>query len=465
MKRAVRLLLVLLLITIALTPISAIDYDFANNEEYYANLCSSTAATQNKEACTAYQDYINQKALAAANELEDLRQQLKDIKNNILIYAKQVTDYQKKIDAVQRDITNTETSIKQSEATIATLTQQIKEREANIERINTFIKERMVAMQSFVALNSFIDFIMGAKDFVDLARRIEGLNDITAADKAQIDQLAAEVAAFNADKAELERQVKALQENKANLVKNKATLVGLQDAVEAILLEYRNQEAELMAKEEYMAANLSTIQDQLKKIAGALNNILPSNGWIRPIKSGYMVTAGAWSYPNGGTHLGIDLGIPVGNEVRAVGNGVVLYTANGCPTDGYYGNTCGYPGASRGGNQVFLMVSVDNATYGIIYMHLQKDTLIASGTIVNQGDVIARSGDSGSSTGPHLHIEVHYLGDNSVSYYATRWNGDLSFGSHWGNAGLDYRCDLNGNKAPCRKNPLKIFGVNVFSRY
>jgi len=465
MKKLNRFLILITLVLVAVVPAQATNYDFPNQEEYYANLCSSAQAVNYKEACTAYQNYINQKALDAASELETLRQELKDIKNNILKYAKQVTDYQKQIETIQSDIAKTEKAINQSEDTIAVLSAQIAEREANIEKIDTFIKERMVAMQSFIALNSYFDFIMGAKDFVDLVRRVEGINDITAADRDQINALTEEVAAFNADKAELERQVAALEENKANLVKNKATIIGLQDAIEIILLEYRNQEAELMAKEEYMAANLSNIQDQLKAIAGALNNILPSDGWIRPLKSGYIVSAGAWSYPNGGTHLGIDLGTPLGSEVLAVGNGVVIYTANSCPTDGYYGNPCGSPGASRGGNQVYMMVSVDNATYGIIYMHLMKDTPIATGTIVNQGDVIGKSGDSGSSTGPHLHIEVHYLGTNSVSYYAQKWNGDLSFGSHWGNTGLSYRCDLNGNTPPCRKNPLKVFGVSVFSRY
>jgi peptidoglycan hydrolase CwlO-like protein len=465
MKKLNRFLILIALVLVAVVPAQATNYDFPNQEEYYANLCSSAQAVNYKEACTAYQNYINQKALDAASDLEALRQELKDIKNNILKYAKQVTDYQKQIETIQSDIVKTENAIAQSEDTIEVLSAQIAEREANIAKIDTFIKERMVAMQSFIALNSYFDFIMGAKDFVDLVRRVEGINDITAADRDQINALTEEVAAFNADKAELERQVAVLEENKANLVKNKATIIGLQDAIEIILLEYRNQEAELMAKEEYMAANLSNIQDQLKAIAGALNNILPSDGWIRPLKSGYIVSAGAWSYPNGGTHLAIDLGTPLGSEVLAVGNGVVIYTANSCPTDGYYGSTCGSPGASRGGNQVYMMVSVDNATYGIIYMHLMKDTPIATGTIVNQGDVIGKSGDSGSSTGPHLHIEVHYLGTNSVSYYAQKWNGDLSFGSHWGNAGLAYRCDLNGNTPPCRKNPLKVFGVSVFSRY
>lgn len=461
-KISLILLSLLLLLTL---PVSATTADFKANESYYSNLCASPDAINNKATCSAYQSYVNQKALSAASELEALRQDLKDIKNNILKYAKEVTAYEEKIEAISNDIKNIEASIQESESTIALLEQQIADREARIAEIDAFIQERMVSMQSFIALNSYIDFIVGATDFVDLVRRIEGINEITKADKTNIDALSLEVAAFNADKEELQRQVLILEENKANLEKNKATQLGLMEAVEAILLEYRTQEAELMAKEEYMAANLSVIQDQLKSIATALKNIIPSAGWIYPIDGRFRVTAGAWSYPNGGTHLGIDLGAPIGTPLVAIGNGVVVYSSNACPTDGYYGNPCGYPGINRGGNQVYLMVSVNNATYGIIYMHLEKDSPISSGTVVNQGQVIGRVGDSGSSTGPHLHIEVHYLGTNSVSYYATNWNGDLSFGSKWGNTGLNYRCELNGNNAPCRLNPLKVFNVNVFSWY
>lgn len=446
-------------------PVFATSTDFSTNEEYYSDLCSSTQASSNSATCNAYQNYVNEKALSAANELEQLRQELKDIKENILEYAKQVTEYQDEIDKLSADITRIEKSITQSEASIAQLENDIALREAHIAEIDAFIKERMVAMQSFLNLNSYFDFIMGAKDFVDLVRRIEGINEITKADKANIDALSAEVEAFNSDKAELERQVIALKENKANLEKNKATQVGLQDAVEKILAEYREQEAELMAKEEYMAANLDTIRAQLTNIAQALDNIIPSAGWIYPIDGSFRVTAGAWTYLSGATHLGIDLGAPVGTALVAVGNGVVIYSSNACPTYGYYGNNCGYPGINRGGNQVYLIVSINNKSYGIIYMHLEKDTPIASGQVVTQGQVIGKVGSSGSSTGPHLHIEVHYLGTKSVSYYATNWNGDLSFGDHWGNSGLPTRCIITGGVAPCRENPLGIFNVNVLSWY
>lgn len=465
MKRIViRLILVVLIISgVPYTEFNA--FEFEANEAYYANLCSSVEAKNYKDECSAYQAFVNEKANAAQRDLNDLRGQLKDIKSNILKLAADVTKYEKQIDRLNASIANIEKSIASSEDSIAVLKVNIEAREANINEIDSFIQNRMVSMQSFIYLNSYIDFIVGAQDFVDLVRRIEGINDITNADKLEIERLTEEVNAFNADKAELERQLSVLEENKSNLLKNRETVIELQASVEQILLEYRTQEAELMAKESYIASNLKEIQSSLKSISAALNNVVTSDGFIWPISSGFRVTAGAWTYPYGGTHLAIDLGAPVGTNVRSVGNGVVLYSANACPTYGYYGNGCGSPGINRGGNQVILLVSIGGATYGIIYMHLEKDTPIEQGRIVNQGDTIGRVGSSGSSTGPHLHIEVHYLGTKTISEYVASWNGDLSFGNKWGNAGLDRRCDNNGNSAPCRKNPGSVFGLNYGQNY
>ena len=84
---------------------------------------------------------------------------------------------------------------------------------------------------------------------------------------------------------------------------------------------------------------------------------------------------------------------------------------------GRRGCTCGGDGngngASYGGNQVYLMVSVDNRIYGILFCHM-KSTAVERYSTVMAGDVIGYVGSTGSSTGPHCHIEVFYLGDGDM---------------------------------------------------
>lgn len=85
-------------------------------------------------------------------------------------------------------------------------------------------------------------------------------------------------------------------------------------------------------------------------------------------------------------HAGMDFTSPVGTDVYATGNGKVEFV----------GWKQGY------GNTVIVSHGFD---YKTLYAHLSK-TLVHMGQRVNRGDVIALVGNTGKSTGPHLHYEV-----------------------------------------------------------
>jgi peptidoglycan hydrolase CwlO-like protein len=464
MKKRFLVIVYAVLFALAMSAVNAVDYDFENNEDYYAQLCSSAAAARNVVVCTAYQQYVNQKVKDAEKALKELEAELKDVKNNINSLAKKVTEYTAQIEALEKDIALLAQSILDSEQAITDLGVQITKRTKNIDSIDGQIKDRMVAMQANVSLNAYIDFMMGAKDFSDFVRRIEGINDITAYDRDQMNVLMAEVTALEEDKAEVERQKLLMEENRLNLETSQTTLDSLKASVTAILVEYRTQAEQLEEEKDTLVADLAATRDILKDVAEALKDVVTSSGFIRPYPSGFRISAGVWSYPEGGTHLGTDFAIGIGTNIRAVANGVVVYNANKCPTYGFLGSTCGSPGRTGGGNQAYLVVSVNGKTYAVTYMHLMKDTVIPIGTIVNQGDYIGKTGSSGSSTGSHVHIEVVYLGTMSVGNYVANWNGNLVFGTSTGTNALAYRCDYNGNKPPCRENPQTIFNV-VVGRY
>ncbi|MCL5021137.1 MAG: M23 family metallopeptidase [Bacteroidetes bacterium] len=89
-------------------------------------------------------------------------------------------------------------------------------------------------------------------------------------------------------------------------------------------------------------------------------------------------------------HEGIDLGAEVGTHVHATGDGVVSYVGR----RGGYGN----------------VIVIDNGFgYSTLFGHLSK-ALVKPGQNVKRGQVIALSGDTGLSTGPHLHYEVRKNG-------------------------------------------------------
>jgi murein DD-endopeptidase MepM/ murein hydrolase activator NlpD len=99
-------------------------------------------------------------------------------------------------------------------------------------------------------------------------------------------------------------------------------------------------------------------------------------------------------------HTGMDFTAPIGTEVYATGNGVVSKVEN----DGR-----GY------GNNIII-----NHGYGYetLYGHMSKFN-VRVGQKINRGDLIGYSGNSGSSTGPHVHYEVRKNGTpvNPVNFY------------------------------------------------
>lgn len=116
---------------------------------------------------------------------------------------------------------------------------------------------------------------------------------------------------------------------------------------------------------------------------------------VAPVHTGWMSSNFGWRIdPFTGKeamHEGVDFVVPVGTPVYASAGGIVTYAAL---------NHSGY------GN----MVEIDHGN-GIItrYAHNSK-LLVKVGQMVKRGQEISLSGDTGRSTGPHLHFEVRYKG-------------------------------------------------------
>lgn len=90
-------------------------------------------------------------------------------------------------------------------------------------------------------------------------------------------------------------------------------------------------------------------------------------------------------------HKGVDFGVALGTPIVAPADGVVTrvaYQANGA---GYY------------------IIITHNKVFQTVYMHLSRQ-LVTENQTVAKGQLIAYSGNTGRSTGPHLHYEIHMNG-------------------------------------------------------
>ncbi len=139
-----------------------------------------------------------------------------------------------------------------------------------------------------------------------------------------------------------------------------------------------------------------TVQARINPEASSSNGIeavLPVNGVITS-SVGMRIDPidGHWRY-----HNGIDIAVPTGTPVKAVSSGVVIYSD------------------FRGGYGWTVLVEHDN---GMISLsgHNSRN-MVTSGQAVKKGDIIALSGSTGRSTGPHVHFEVWQSGNNITAAF------------------------------------------------
>lgn len=96
-------------------------------------------------------------------------------------------------------------------------------------------------------------------------------------------------------------------------------------------------------------------------------------------------------------HSGFDITADIGTEVKAIANGKVLLAEfDGTTTEGYDAFNDGY------GNKVEIL---NDDGKRVVYGHL-REILVKPGDIVTQGMIVGKTGCSGGSRVPHLHLEI-----------------------------------------------------------
>jgi murein DD-endopeptidase MepM/ murein hydrolase activator NlpD len=103
----------------------------------------------------------------------------------------------------------------------------------------------------------------------------------------------------------------------------------------------------------------------------------------------------------GQMHWGIDLAAPLGTPIYAATDGVVLRAG---PATGF-------------GNAVYIQDADGNVH---IYGHMRYYS-VRAGDVVSAGDQIAKVGNQGQSTGPHLHYEIHRGGMDGKRIDPQKW--------------------------------------------
>lgn len=352
---------------------------------------------------------------ALANEIEDHQRQLLEIQQQMQQHQQKATQAQRQVSSISEQLRLIQTDL---DAALADYN-AIQSRRAYTEQQIALNKEILAKAEKSLAertkiLNkrirdiyengqvSYLDVLLGATDFSDFTTRADLLKRVLAQDANLITKVKLERELVTQKKAELERDRLAILELEKVAAAKKNLIEGRRTEREQVLNSavYERDTAERAYQElqetsrriEQMIRNIQSGNRDATGATGAL--IWPASG---PITSPY----GWRTHPIFGTqryHSGIDIGADYGEPIRAADGGVVIYA----DWMGGYGKA----------------VIVDHGGgISTLYAH-SSELLVGEGQRVYKGQVIARIGSTGYSTGPHLHFEVRQNGSpvNPLGY-------------------------------------------------
>ena len=362
-------LLCALLMTAALLPPAAV---------YGTTTDSSADADAVRKEYEQLQQQINDKR----QEMNDLKNELDKIKND------KANTQQKKNLLDQRNSALTE-EINLLEAQIELNTRSIAANEA-LEQQQTELFHKQIRMEEEQGTVSYWSVLFKATSFSDLISRIDFINEIVRYNHQVIDNLRQTRQELAEDKAALEEQNKALSASKQELegqisesMKLLAEYIKTEEGKQA---EYDAIKAEEEALDGLIAAAEEKARELgLDDIVGTVGGYAwPCNGirWITSLFGGRQSPGGIGST----NHKGVDIGTPMGTPILAAKNGTVTWSS----WKGGYGEC------------IIINHGKGNST---LYGHLSGYN-VKTGDTVTQGQVIAYSGNTGNSTGPHLHFGI-----------------------------------------------------------
>ena len=317
----------------------------------------------------------------------------------------EINKYKTKIVSLNTEITNAQNEIDKKQAEIDELNSKIENMQAKIDDRKSGMSNRLRAMYKNGSVG-FIDIILDSKNFSELLSNLSMLQKIYKSDRSTLASLEKISEELNKTKKELSAAYQEIASSQNELKSKKGEL----DKVSAKLetkaakidenLAIFNQQAESLSSQilaEQQAAAQSN-QDTSGNGGhyggggGGVTNGPVNLRWpvAKVITSPFGHRIGLEQY--GTFHTGTDLGVPSGTPVRAAAAGRVMNLT------GWYQQGYGWG------------VFIDHGN-GVVTVYGHNSALTVSpGQYVQQGDVIALSGQTGWATGPHVHYEVRING-------------------------------------------------------
>lgn len=362
-------------------------------------VCASTFGF----AGNSYDDQINDLEGEKDNlqgQMDDIRDQQKDVKADISQTTNEIRVLDNKIQAREGEIDELETRIRGLMTQIEYKKADLSETEQNYADYMELFNKRLRAMY----MNSDMDYmelVLTAQSISELAVRLDMVSYIAENDKQLLEDLNNTQILIRHQKYELEMAEQEMRAKKQTVVDARKELLADADQKQGMVNKLKDQYEGLSKLMKDIEAQEKAVNDEIKRLQMERDYVGGELAW--PAPGYYRVTSkfGNRFHPTlkrWKLHTGVDLGVPSGSKIVAANTGVVLLAKYNVA----YGN---YVVIDHGGG------------ISTLYAH-NKKLLVTPGQSVERGQVIAYSGSTGYSTGPHLHFEYRINGEyqNPLDY-------------------------------------------------
>lgn len=341
------------------------------------------------------------------SNLEDVKEEKSETQQQVNDLSTKISEYQSQIDELDSKIGDLNSKIEEAQ-------NHLQQKQEDYEKNKKLAEERLVVMQE-EGDTSYLDFILKSSSLTDMISNFYLSSEVANADIELINKI-------DNEKKEVEKAKTELEDSKRDLDTSKAEKQGVSTQLQAAKNEKSAQVAKLSNDQKQIEEELDELQEANKQIQKEINaNVAKYQAQIaalnkgngnskgnsgssnsgsggnyngggsgvlaRPVASG-SITAGMY-YPSGSYHGAIDYGVPAGTPVYAAADGVVIKTANLTTSYGTY---------------VVIQHANGLQTW---YAHGTSGSIcVSEGQTVSRGQQIMKSGNSGHSTGAHLHFEV-----------------------------------------------------------
>ena len=336
-----------------------------------------------KKNTEEYISALDTKIQALKDKISTLKSEANDLQKSINTVTNKINDTKNQIDKIQSDI-----DAKQAEfdKTFDEYCQRLRAMYVSGHASNLEVLLTSSDISSILTRSEMIKSV-SKKDSDTLNELMDKMNEIEK-DKAKLqsqkDKLDSNIATVNASKTELDKEI-----NEANSMMRK-----LNSQTAEYQESISDNEDEIAKIEAQIAAEIRKAQSSSSVNTGSSSGSYGSGAYSGTLgypTSSRRVSAGYPNYSSGRYHGGVDFPVPSGSPVHAAASGTVIIAKNLNYSYGHY-----------------LVIDHGNGL-STLYAH-NTTLLVGVGSHVTKGQVIARSGSTGNSTGPHCHFEVRVNG-------------------------------------------------------